>query len=73
LPLEELDRALVLFRRFECFECAEVPPFPGLGILLTGVKTISTGLQFANHPVLIIAKKWVSKPFFDTLDEDKGE
>src|SRR6267142_4324092 len=57
LPLEKLNRALVLLRRFECFEGAEVASFPGPGIFFARVEAILAGLEFANHPGSIILQK----------------
>jgi hypothetical protein len=57
MPFEKLNRALVLFRGFEGFERAEVPPFSGLRVLFPRVETIFTGLQFSNHVLIIFARK----------------
>jgi len=34
LPLEELDRSFVLFRRSQGFERTQIPPLAGLRVLL---------------------------------------
>src|ERR1700724_2543363 len=47
--LEVLDRLLVLLGGVERLEGAQVAAFTGLGILLSRIETILTGLQLADH------------------------
>lgn len=47
--LEVLHLAFVLLRLFKRVECAEIAPLTCGVALLSGVKTIFAGFQFADH------------------------
>src|SRR5215469_17873434 len=49
VALEVLHLAFVLLGGLARFEGAEVPPLPGLRILLPGVESVPTGLQLLDH------------------------
>ena len=46
---EVLDGALVLFRLLQRIEGPEISSLPGLGILLSGVKSVLPRFQLSNH------------------------
>ena len=52
MPLEELNRPLVLLCSFAAFESAEIPPPAGLWIFLARIKPKLTGCKLANHKTL---------------------
>lgn len=49
MPLEALDRPLVLFGLFHGRERSQIAPLSSLGILLARVKTVFAGFQFTDH------------------------
>src|SRR5215471_5653787 len=49
VALEVLHLAFVLLGGLARFEGAEVPPLPGLRILLPGVESVLAGLQLLDH------------------------
>src|SRR5262245_1122908 len=49
VPLEELDRLLVLFGGGSRVERAEVSSLPRLGIFLAGIEPVLPRLQLSNH------------------------
>jgi hypothetical protein len=49
VPLEELNRSLVLLRSFTSLESAEIPPPARFWIFLARIKTELAGCEFANH------------------------
>ena len=53
MPLEVLHGALVRFGLLARSEGSEVALLAGFGIFLARVQTVFTGLQFANHKLLL--------------------
>src|SRR5215472_16104806 len=65
VALEVLHLAFVLLGGLARFEGAEVPPLPGLRILLPGVESVPTGLQLLDHvepPFVSSARQYVAMP-----------
>jgi hypothetical protein len=53
MPLEKLNRPLVLFCCFAGLECAKIPAPAGPGILLPRIKAKLARWKFANHTSII--------------------
>ena len=49
MPLEVLDRPLVLFGLFHGRERSQIAALCGFGVLLERVKTVFAGFQFTDH------------------------
>src|SRR6266478_6610493 len=67
MPLEELNRPLVLLCSFTTFKSAEIPSPAGLWIFLAGIKPKLTGCKFANHK----HSNWVPSLYYRVSGEPK--
>jgi hypothetical protein len=60
--LEVLYFALVLFCLLDCWKRAEVAFFTRRRILFTGIQSIFSGFEFANHVAMDASEKAMCRP-----------